>query len=319
MFKLTPSSSAYIDDRDSRLGFTQTFDGNNWMAVNLNGPDKTLVTSMANAIRRTIIQELPIWAPGQVTILDNTTDYHPDVLIQRIHFITINQQALESLRQSPKDLSFQFTVDLPTETTNPGHHKIYLWDYLSSNNIESTELLRQLFPYNSLICTMKPGQTLDLTFNLEQGQGQQHAKWTAGFSSFQPISNNPIIYQLVIESYGKWPAHKLLSLALDTIKDKLNSLADYIKTVSPDDSLSRNKVKIWKLSQQDDTIGSLYQSLLFVQPLVQQNLQQSVATYKIPHPLDQETQLWCRLPEGYDERQFIIETLTKSAKNLFVS
>ena len=318
MFKLNRSSSAYINDRYSRLGFTQMLDDNKWMAVNLNGPDETLVASMANAIRRTIIQELPIWAPGQVTILNNTTDYHPDVLIQRIHFLTVNQQVLESLKESPKDLSFHFTVDLPVETTNPGHHKIYLWDYLASNNKEASELLQQLFPHNSLICTMKPGQKLDMTFNLEQGQGQQHAKWTAGFSSFQPMSKNPIIYQIVIESYGKWPANKLLSLALEAIKGKLRALAEYIKTIPPDDSLSRNKVKIWKLDRQDDTLGSLYQSLLFIQPLVKQNPQQSVVTYKIPHPLDQETQLWCRLPEGNDEQQFIVQTLTKSAQDLYV-
>ena len=132
-----------------RAGRTLTFD--------LEGD-----TSMANAIRRALMEDVTTWAPHSVHIRRNTSCQTDEYLAHRIGLICferaegVDEQTCISLRAKGKDAS---TADC-TSTA-----------FRCRDDI--------------LIMPLNPDQEIDLDIHMKQGTGKDHVRWNhvaaAGF------------------------------------------------------------------------------------------------------------------------------------------
>ncbi|EJD04666.1 uncharacterized protein FOMMEDRAFT_80006 [Fomitiporia mediterranea MF3/22] len=155
--------------------------------------------SIANAIRRTLIAEVPTIAIESVYVWNNTSVIHDEVLAHRLGLVPLNlDPGLFEMREEGKDatdrstLVFKLEVECkrkagaPAESANP--------DDLYENHLVTAGMLRwepqgeqadvpQLKPPgptnpNIVLAKLRPGQVIDMECHAIKNVGKEHAKWS---------------------------------------------------------------------------------------------------------------------------------------------
>src|SRR5690349_1283842 len=85
---LTPLTTSYINKKYQLYGIKEDVNMENFLPIKLTNVD----ISIANALRRIFTSEIPTMAFDipNVKLLTNSSQYHREVLIERLGFITIN-------------------------------------------------------------------------------------------------------------------------------------------------------------------------------------------------------------------------------------
>jgi DNA-directed RNA polymerase alpha subunit len=136
--------------------------------------------ALANALRRSIMSEVPVMAVDEVIFFINTTDFIDEYIAHRL--------AMIPLRTDPKlyKISGDVFVTLKLDKTAEEDITVY------SGDLESSDPL--VIPVSSRIpiVTMRKGQRLKLEAIARLGRGKQHAKW-------QPVSGLRYSYLPIYE------------------------------------------------------------------------------------------------------------------------
>ncbi|MEM2127290.1 MAG: DNA-directed RNA polymerase subunit D [Candidatus Bathyarchaeia archaeon] len=200
-------------------------------------------TALANALRRTMISEVPCMAIEDVFIFANTSVMHDEVLAHRLGLIPLKTDLERYVLPERCDCGSELgcskcravlTLDVSAEDEA---RTVYSGDLISEDPV--------IKPVSSEIPLVKlaPGQTLKLEAYAKLGLGKVHAKW-------QPVSC--CIYQQVdeeqlgalgiggtegfgkafiftVESTGCLPPDRIVAEAVKVLMGKLEEFSDKIR------------------------------------------------------------------------------------------
>ncbi|KAL8559634.1 hypothetical protein ACOMHN_008345 [Nucella lapillus] len=150
--------------------------------------------SIANAIRRILIAEVPSMAIEKVHIYNNTSIIHDEVLAHRLGLVPLNADArlfeykpAESEAEGMEQDTIEFHLkvqctknDNAVRSTDPD--ELYLNRNVTTKYLEwvpkgSQEEVKPVHD-NILLAKLKPGQELDMSLFCVKGIGKDHAKFS---------------------------------------------------------------------------------------------------------------------------------------------
>ena len=135
--------------------------------------------SIANAIRRIMIAEVPSMAIDDVEIRENTTIMPDEYLAHRLGLIPIIVS--DKLKENNEIKSIRFKLKVKNETKEiksvySGEIEI-MGQHGEATRLKYQEKLVEL-QKDVLICKMAPGYSLDMEFTARWSVGAEHAKWS---------------------------------------------------------------------------------------------------------------------------------------------
>ena len=141
-------------------------------------------SSFANAIRRCLISELPVWSLSLIeSSLDTNDEYiRFDDLADRINTLPIFQTYFNK----KKDIDVSFKLSYKNEMMNIKH--------VLSGDIKAKKIKEKLFEDNVSIQMLRPGCYMACNISLERGYGYQHGgKFVAVKNPiYRPIDITPM-------------------------------------------------------------------------------------------------------------------------------
>lgn len=178
----------YINNLYRKLGFEKDVNLNQFLPIKFNLID----VSVANGLRRIFTSEIRTLAFSQydenkvekIFIKSNTSQYHRDVLIDRVGFITIDVDFIEQQEYDAQLLEFvianESNSDMPLNNTTNSIIKItvhqHIIGYFDGKKLQQ-DTLKKICPFDSLIMTLKPNEEILITMKPTFGTGYQHPRW----------------------------------------------------------------------------------------------------------------------------------------------
>lgn len=191
-----------IKQRDDRIEF------------NISGID----TSLANALRRAIISEVPVMAVEKVTFYDNSSILSDEILAHRLGLIPLKTDLktynpISECNCKGKGCS-RCTAILTLDVSGTG--MIY------SKDLKSTD--PEIVPvYDNIpIVKLAERQKVKLEAIAQLGTGSEHIKWQGGLASYEIKENKS--FDFFVESYGQLSVYELISTAVDVFNSKIEEL-----------------------------------------------------------------------------------------------
>ena len=169
---------------------------------------------MANALRRTMISDVPTLAIDTVKIEENTTVLADEFIAHRLGLIPlVSDASLDNV---------EFSLDL---TANEAVEE---WD--SDALVSESESVQVAIKEIPIVKVVK-GQKLRLTAIATRGTGEIHAKWSPVSVCF--CQNAPTGLLFTVESVGQLPPAEIVRQATDILKERIKNSYGVPKALSP--------------------------------------------------------------------------------------
>lgn len=180
--------------------------------------------SLANALRRHAINEVPVMAVEEVLVMENSSVVSNEVLVHRISLIPFVTD-LDNYRL-PEEcdcnnrlgcercvVRFSLKAAAADEVVT-----VYSRDMVRESG---TEVVR---PYSGDVPIVKlaPGQAIELELYVRLGKGSRHAKWQPGIATVYEAG--PGSRRLYVESFGFLPPERIIIEAAKAIERELGGL-----------------------------------------------------------------------------------------------
>lgn len=272
--------------------------------------------SLANALRRIIIAEIPIYSIDEESIefTENTSMLHDAVLSKRLSLIPLNYNNLNKI-----DIN---NIDVSLDKTNESNHilEIYTRDLIITENNQTFD--NAIVHDDILFAKLKPQQSIKfkakiskknsvlggtyyspvcksiITFKQDELKLKSLTKDIENSDMFTKVegekyflknkSNEPAIYVFDIESNNMMEPKDIVLFGLTVMKEKLEIAADAVREnveykikVQPSSKLFESFDFI--LYDEDHTLGNLISSYILTHP------NNKYSGYVIPHPSKRET------------------------------
>ncbi len=161
--------------------------------------------SLANALRRHLINEVPTMAVEEVMIIENTSSMYNEVLAHRISLIPFKTDLDHFVLPEECDCGNRLGCEkcvvrfsLRAKATS-GVITVYSRDMIRETGTEVVEPVSGDFP----IVKLAPGQAIELELYVRLGTGKKHAKWIPGIATlYDGPEGSRVLY---FESFGFLP------------------------------------------------------------------------------------------------------------------
>ncbi|NYZ80004.1 DNA-directed RNA polymerase subunit D [Candidatus Micrarchaeota archaeon] len=179
--------------------------------------------AMANAIRRTLMSEVPAMAIDEIDFYENRSSMFDEYLGHRMGLIPLTTDlksytpADECCGGNCGKCSVILTLDAQGPST------VY------SKDLKSKDKDVKPFYDNIPIIKLGEGQAIRLEAKAVLGRGKQHAKFQPCTCSYNSQKTDETKFDFEIESYGNHEPEVLLKAALKIIEAKIDELEDQIK------------------------------------------------------------------------------------------
>lgn len=249
-----PSQDNYLNNMYRKFDFEEKVDMENFMPVKFENVDVSIV----NGLRRICISEIKNLAFSQfddqknekIKIKTNTSQYHREVLIDRLGFITINMDFVETKKLEAKDLEFMLCdpndTEKPLKNTSTTILKVQVQEHLKVYYKGKELDIVSLCPYNSLLLTLNPSEEIYVVMSPTIDVGRHHPRWQSSYVMYkfatqydlnpsQKIETNkeqmeyighdtrkPNSIIFTIESNGKMKSRNVLTKGIEVLKNKLD-------------------------------------------------------------------------------------------------
>ncbi|NUN11864.1 DNA-directed RNA polymerase subunit D [Candidatus Micrarchaeota archaeon] len=171
--------------------------------------------SLANALRRTIISDLPAFAIDRVDFYENNTVLFNEYLANRLGLIPLTYD--DSLAEDT-----QITFTLNAESIDE-HKTVY------AKELVSTDPKVKVYSENIPVVKLGGNQRLRLEAVAVKGTGKKHAKFQCALSSMELLDEKKGDYKMFIESYNNVPAKQHLKTAIEILKQDCDELKKELK------------------------------------------------------------------------------------------
>lgn len=134
--------------------------------------------SIANALRRILIAEVPTIAIHNLSIRENDTIFPDEYLAHRLGLVPINVDP-EALGYAGNEHSHENTLKFRLNVRNDTPETMLLYsDRIAWVPMRGQENMSVEIKPGVLICKMAAGNTIEMEMTAEKGIGQTHAKWS---------------------------------------------------------------------------------------------------------------------------------------------
>ncbi|MBO3754025.1 MAG: DNA-directed RNA polymerase subunit D [Candidatus Brockarchaeota archaeon] len=192
-----------------------------YLEARLEGCSEALV----NAIRRTILEEVPTLAVHEVFIFENSSPMFDEVLSNRLGLIPLRtppgkylpMDSPECLQGSSEKCFTTLSIDV-----SAGDSPLTVY----SKHLVCRD--EEVYPVygNIPITKLPPGGKLRLEALARLGRGKMHAKWQPASLATYSFTDYPDTLVFRLESTGSLPSIEVFRQALDILRDKFKMLLD---------------------------------------------------------------------------------------------
>ena len=217
--------------------------------------------SIVNALRRIGTTELETYAfdPKHIKIMNNISQYNSEVLIDRLGFITLNQQ-IKNLSEMTFFLCDEHDPEKPLKNTTSKVLDVSVYKYLKvfTTKTPTHEGIKVISPHDSLLMTLNPNESIHVMMTPIKGTGRQHARWQSSIIMYKfgtegdRIMNKPnppedlietnkqqmayigseqkipVDIILTIESIGKIPSELILQQSIKHLIQKIEVIKNLL-------------------------------------------------------------------------------------------
>lgn len=305
-------NSSYIINKLQKYGINQQIDNNLFLPIVFNHVD----VSVVNALRRIFTSEIKnlAFAPDDIRIIVNKSQYHREVLLDRFGFITISMDSLKDLNiDFTKIHKLVFMLDdrkgEPLKNTTQSIMKIFIHDHLRVFYQEKELSIGTICPFNSILLTLNPNESIHVHMTPSFGIGRQHARWQSSVTMYKFVTTEdqnpgkeskietiseqktymghrqkiPSSIILTIESIGKFSSINVISFGIKTLIDRLESLSREFVQMSTKITMDSNKdvpdLAVFKVLDEDHTLGHLMEDACMetLKKLIQMYIDQQIS------------------------------------------
>jgi len=189
-----------------------------------------LPLSIANAIRRFTINEVPTMAIEEVLIIENTSAMPNEVLAHRISLIPFISDIDRYVAPEECDCGSKLGCEkcvvryvVRAEALDEPI-TVYSGDIIPEDPTTTVKPVSPKIP----IVKLAPKQRIEIELYVRVGKGRKNAKWQAAISSLYEKDGEPNKRILFIESIGFLPARRILKEAVNILKKKIQELNEKI-------------------------------------------------------------------------------------------
>ena len=172
--------------------------------------------SLANALRRALMSQVPTMAIDEVDVFENTSSLFDEYLAHRLGLIPLTTDLKTyELQEKP---TAKNTVILTLDVVGP--KTVYSGDFKSKDS-----KIKPVYD-NIPIMKIKENQSIRLEAKAILGTGKKHAKFQPCIASYQIIkeTNGKGDFDFFIESFGNHDPKSLLKTAAKILEDKTAEL-----------------------------------------------------------------------------------------------
>ncbi|MFC2154223.1 DNA-directed RNA polymerase subunit D [Candidatus Altiarchaeota archaeon] len=186
---------------------------------NIKGADVKIL----NTLRRIIITEVPVMAIEKVTIDDNNSVLHDQLLAHRLGLIPLTSDV--KTYRSPWDCTCKgkgcgkCRAILTLNVKGPG--------MIHADQMKSKDPKIKAVHNKAIIVKLGENHNIKITAEAVLGQGKDHIKWQPGLASYNQKKDGS--YDFFIESYGQLPLKELTKQAFTYFEDEIKDLKKQIK------------------------------------------------------------------------------------------
>ncbi|MBR9681798.1 MAG: DNA-directed RNA polymerase subunit D [Candidatus Altiarchaeota archaeon] len=182
-----------------------------WIRFKITG----VPVSFVNAIRRTIMTEVPCMAIEDVNILKNNSALYDEVLALRLGLIPIKSAPENYENTDNHKVAFILKGEGPT--------------MLYSKDMQSMD--PEIVPAfdNIPIVKLEKGQEVEIEAWAIADKGKEHVKWQPGHAFYKQLSEDS--FEMYVESFGNMPVKALLIRAARAIKWKGEEFQNWVEKI----------------------------------------------------------------------------------------
>ena len=194
--------------------------GEDWVRLELSS---SIPNSLANALRRAVINEVPTMAVEEVLIIENSSAMPNEILAHRISLIPfksdIDNYNLPEECGCGSKLGCEKCVVRYVLRVEAGDDTItvYSRDMVPEDPNTKVAPVSGDFP----IVMLAPNQRVELELYIRVGKGRKHAKWQSGVATLYEEDGRKYLY---VESFGFLPARRMVKEALKIVKNKIENM-----------------------------------------------------------------------------------------------
>lgn len=267
---------------------------------------KGINASIVNAIRRTVIIDIPAWSINQFEVEENTSPLIDEYITRRISLVPMNNELFKNGTTPPV-----FTLDV--KATKEGILNVYSHDIKPKGDY---------FRPNIIIAKLKGKdpdryESLRIRMSAERNTHRHHASFSSvtaveyDLDEANEVSvgaerkrgdNMKGECKMVINGNKTYKVETLLKMTLDILIDKLKNVESKMEMIE----LPENMTKI-KIENEDDTLGQLLQTYI-----MDNYKEVSFISANKPHPLEEH--IIVEIKTTLDVKKVINETLQKLVK-----
>ncbi|MCS7138849.1 MAG: DNA-directed RNA polymerase subunit D [Crenarchaeota archaeon] len=181
--------------------------------------------AMVNAIRRTILEEVPVLAINEVYIFENPGPMFDEILSHRLGLIPLKTPINKYLpMDSPECTGGSGERCFTTLSLDVSAGEEPLTVYAKDLTCKDAEV----YPVygNIPITKIPPRSRLRLEAIARMGRGKMHAKWQPASLATYSFTEQPDVFIFKLESTGSLPSLEILKQALKILRDKFKTLMD---------------------------------------------------------------------------------------------
>ncbi|MEM2096317.1 MAG: DNA-directed RNA polymerase subunit D [Candidatus Caldarchaeum sp.] len=175
---------------------------------------------VVNALRRTILREVPTMAVEEVLVIENSSSMTNEVLSHRISlipFITdLKNYKLPEECECQSRLGCERCVARFVLKGEASTSVVTLY----SRDITPEKEGDVVAPFSGdiPIVSLAPGQRVEMELYVRLGKGKKHSKWTPGIATVYREGGKTRLY---IEGYGFLPPREIFVRAVEIVKNKV--------------------------------------------------------------------------------------------------
>lgn len=251
---------------------------------------KGINASIVNAIRRTVIIDIPAWSINQFEVEENTSPLIDEYITRRISLVPMNNELFKNGTPPPV-----FTLDV--KATKEGILNVYSHDIKPKGDY---------FRPNIIIAKLKGKdpdryESLKIRMSAERNTHRYHASFSSVTAVEYDLTNDNEC-KMVINGNKTYKVETLFKMTLDILIDKLKSVESKMEMIDLPENMTRIKIE-----NEDDTLGQLLQTYI-----MDNYKEVSFISANKPHPLEEH--IVVEIKTTLNVKKVISETLQKLIK-----
>ncbi len=198
-------------------------EGTDWLRLELEG----VPTSLGNALRRLVINEVPTMAVEEVLVIENTSVMVNEVLAHRISLIPFTTDLENYVMPEECDCGSQLGCSRCSvrfslrKSAQGGPVTVYSSDIQRESGSESVRPVSGDFQ----IVRLAENQSVELELYVRLGKGKRHAKWQSGIATLYDEDDKKYLY---VESFGFLPPRIMTLAAAKIFEENVKRLTDSV-------------------------------------------------------------------------------------------